>query len=110
MYCEPTAVRRKLKNVEISRVRGISSAGRARGSQSRGQGFDPPILHQECPKFVGISTDFGHCYLEGWGKVAAYQFDDVFEDGIIPENEIVEDKAALFPCLSLNTKGYKFNI
>lgn len=26
---------------------GISSAGRARGSQSRGQGFDPPMLHQE---------------------------------------------------------------
>lgn len=26
-------------------MRGISSAGRARGSQSRGQGFDPPILH-----------------------------------------------------------------
>ena len=28
-------------------IRGISSAGRARGSQSRGQGFDPPILHQK---------------------------------------------------------------
>ncbi len=26
---------------------GISSAGRALGSQSRGQGFDPPILHQK---------------------------------------------------------------
>ncbi len=26
-------------------TRGISSAGRARGSQSRGQGFDPPMLH-----------------------------------------------------------------
>ena len=38
---------------------------RVRGSQSRGQGFDPPILHQGCPKFVGISTDFGHCYRKG---------------------------------------------
>ena len=27
-------------------IRGISSAGRARGSQSRGQGFDPPKIHQ----------------------------------------------------------------
>ena len=25
---------------------GISSAGRALGSQSRGQGFEPPMLHQ----------------------------------------------------------------
>ena len=28
-------------------MRGISSVGRARGSQSRGQGFDPPMLHQK---------------------------------------------------------------
>ena len=35
------------KNVYICiRKRGISSVGRALGSQSRGQGFDPPILHK----------------------------------------------------------------
>ena len=27
------------------RFRGISSVGRASGSQSEGQGFDPPMLH-----------------------------------------------------------------
>ena len=32
----------------IVSIWGISSAGRARGSQSRGQGFDPPILHSFC--------------------------------------------------------------
>ena len=36
------------KNVYICiRKRGISSVGRALGSQSRGQGFDPPILHKK---------------------------------------------------------------
>ncbi len=29
----------------IRNIRGISSAGRARGSQSRGRGFDPHMLH-----------------------------------------------------------------
>ena len=45
------------KNVYICiRKRGISSVGRALGSQSRGQGFDPPILHkkvrQACRTFL----------------------------------------------------------
>ena len=41
---------------------GISSAGRALGSQSRGQGFEPPMLHQnkekiypmKKPDFIGF--------------------------------------------------------
>ena len=39
---------------------GISSAGRAQGSQSWGQGFDPPMLHQlpvaKRPIFQGVSS------------------------------------------------------
>ena len=38
--------------------RGISSAGRAPGSQSGGQGFDPPMLHQ-----VRKRTPFGVLFL-----------------------------------------------
>ena len=33
------------KRAIIDSLRGISSAGRAPGSQSGGQGFDPPMLH-----------------------------------------------------------------
>ena len=34
-----------ISSVSYTHLWGISSAGRARGSQSRGQWFDPPILH-----------------------------------------------------------------
>ena len=42
------------KNRHIS-FRGISSAGRAPGSQSGGQGFDPPMLHSENPCAARVS-------------------------------------------------------
>ena len=60
--------------------------------------------------------------------MTTYQFDAVNEDGkirvpdeyvkeltknvrviVIPEKEIVTDKASLIPNLHLDTKGYKFN-
>ena len=46
--------------------RGISSAGRAPGSQSGGQGFDPPMLHQVLSTSTSVGVFlFSGSYING---------------------------------------------
>ena len=53
LYC-------KSVRTDSQRLRGISSAGRAPGSQSGGQGFDPPMLHKQKLFCLSAREFFGH--------------------------------------------------
>ena len=57
---------------------GCSSVGRARGSHSRGQGFESPQLHQYYEGFSGLSGRFPFCHCDNLVTIllrsrAAYQ-------------------------------------
>src|SRR5262249_48791499 len=70
---------------------GCSSAGRARGLQPRGQGFDPPHLHRKRAGSAKVFLDASRCILVASASAPAQKQDLLFDNLVAIESCIAQD-------------------